>query len=97
MNTTPHPTIRVRISAAIDNEYASRQPEDLPLDKLNEGRCLLTPNEAQAVLDDALYNSDPKAQDVGPYGMPLGTFNAYSALAKQVRQALAHASVLAKA
>lgn len=68
-----------------------------PPTKLNEGWCVLTPAEAQAVVDDALYNSDLKAQDVGPYGMPLGTFNAYRALVKQVRQALAHASVLATA
>ena len=81
--------IQLRISATIDNEYANRQPEFLPLDKLHEGVCTLTLEEAKAVLNDAEYNSDLDAVDVGPFGMPLGTFNAYRALAKQARVAIA--------
>lgn len=81
-------TVVVRISATIDNEYANRLPEFLPLSKLNEGRCELTAAEARAVLADAEFNSDRNAVDVGPYGTPLPVFNAYRALAKQVRAAL---------
>ena len=82
-------TVVVRISATIDNEYANRCPDFLPLDKLNEGRCELTVEEARAVLADAEFNSDRKAVDVGPYGTPLPVFNACRALAEQVRKALA--------
>jgi hypothetical protein len=85
-------TVRIRISAAISHEYDVRCPDFLPLDKLREGACELTLDEARAVLADAEYNSDPQAQDVGPYGMPLGTFNAYRALAKQIRTALEKAA-----
>lgn len=81
--------IKVRISATIDHDYEVRYPEHLPLDKLSAGVCVLTRQEAQAVLDDAEFNSDLTAQDVGPYAMPLGVFNAYKALAKQLRAALA--------
>jgi len=86
-------TVVVRISATIDNEYANRAPEHLPLDKLDTGRCTLTVAEAQAVLADAEFNSDRKAVDVGPYGTPLSVFNAYRALAEQVRKVLAEAGV----
>lgn len=79
-------TITVRISATIDNEYATRCPDYLPLDKLHEGRCVLTLEEARAVLADAEYNSDLDAVDVGPYGTPLPVFNAYRALAHQIRK-----------
>lgn len=81
--------IKIRISPTIDNEYRDRLPDELPLDKLRVGVCELTPDEARAVLADAEFNSDPRAVDVGPYGMPRTTFNAYRALAKQVRAALA--------
>lgn len=40
-------------------------------------------------MHDAEYNSDPTAVEVGPYGTPLPVFNAYRALAKQVRAAIA--------
>jgi hypothetical protein len=80
--------IRVRISATIDHEYENRCPDFLPLDKLREGVCDVTPEEARAILADAEFNSDLSAVDVGEYGVPLGTFNAYRALAKQVRKSL---------
>lgn len=84
--------INIQISQTISNEYANRCPDFLPLKKLQKGNCALSLDEAQAVLADAEYNSDPMAQDVGPYGMPLGTFNAYKALAKQARAAIAKAT-----
>lgn len=89
MSAASQPTIAVRISATIDNDYANRLPDHLPLDKLDVGRCTLTVDEARAVLADAAYNSDRDAVDVGPYAMPLGTFNAYRALAVQLQRALA--------
>lgn len=79
-------TITVRISATIDYEYEARCPDYLPLHKLHEGLCELTIDEARAVLADAEYNSDLDAVDVGPYGTPLPVFNAYRALAKQLRK-----------
>jgi hypothetical protein len=84
--------IKLRISATIDDEYASRCPDFVFLDKLNEGPVLLTLEEAREVLADAEFNCNPRAQTVGPYGMPLPTFNAYRALAKQARAAIAKAT-----
>ena len=84
--------IRIRISAAIAQEYDVRCPDHLPLAKLVEGRVNLTIDEARAVLADAEHNSDTKAFNVGPYDMPLGTFNAYRALARQARAAIAKAT-----
>lgn len=80
--------ITARISATIENEYAARLPDFLPLDKLNAGNCKLTLEEARAVLADAEFNSDLEAVDVGPDGTPLPVFNAYRALARQLRQAI---------
>jgi hypothetical protein len=85
-------TVTLRISATIDNEYGNRLPDYLPLDKLSEGACVLTIEEARAVLADAEFNCDRKAVDVGPYGTPLNVFNAYRALAKQARAALTRAT-----
>ena len=81
-------TIEVRISSTIENEYANRLPDFLPLDKLSQGRCKLSLDEARRVLADADWNGDRQCVDVGHYGMPLGVFNAYRALAKQVRAAI---------
>lgn len=78
-------TVFIRISPTIANEYAVRLPEHLPLEKLDEGRIALTLEEAEAVLDDAEFNSDKEVFDIGEYGMPLPIYNAYRALAKQVR------------
>lgn len=80
--------IKIRISPTIANEFADRMPDELPLDKLRAGACELTVEEACAVLADAEFNSDRRAIDVGPYGMPRATFNAYRALAKQAREAI---------
>lgn len=84
-------TVVLRISATIDNEYANRLPDFLPLAKLSTGDCTLTLEEAKAVLADAAFNSDREAVDVGPYGVPLKAFNAYAALAKQARAVIAAA------
>lgn len=80
--------VRVRISAAIDNEYATRLPDSLPLDKLDIGVCELTLAEAREVLADAEFNADIKG---GPQEMPRGTRRAYAALVKQLRTAIAAA------
>lgn len=92
MNTnTTGPLVRIRITRTIEGEYETRLPEHLPLDKLNTGWCELTLEEARAVLSDAEHNSDRNAVDVGPYGVPLPVFNAYRALARQARTAIAAA------
>ena len=80
--------MKLRITSTIANEYDDRSPDYLPLDKLREGWVELTEAEVRAVLEDALFNSDTDAFNVGEYGMPLGTFNAYRALAKQCRKVL---------
>jgi hypothetical protein len=80
--------VTIKVSKTIENEYADRLPSQLPLKKLKAGTCKLTLEEAQAVLDDAEFNSNTECQDVGPYGMPLNVFNSYKALAKQVQSAI---------
>lgn len=77
-------TIKVRISATINNEYENRCPDYMPLHKLHEGLCELTIEEAGVVLADAEYHCNRDAFDIGPYDMPLHIYNAYRALAKQI-------------
>jgi hypothetical protein len=88
---TPGP-IRVRISATIDNDYANRCPEWMQDVEIVEGANDVTISVARVMLADAEYNSDKSAFDIGPHDMPLGTFNAYRALAKQLRAAIAKAT-----
>jgi hypothetical protein len=83
-------TVRIRISQTIDNEYANRLPDWLP-DSIAQGDNDVSLDVARSILSDAEYNSDREAVDVGPYGTPLPVFNAYRALAKQVRAAIAKA------
>ena len=85
--------MKIRLSETIQNEYATRDvfngSGEWPLVPHTAGVHDLPIETVKSVLDDAEYNSDPKAQDVGPYGMPLSIFNSYRALAKQCRAALA--------
>jgi hypothetical protein len=78
----------VRISPTVDNDYANRCPDWLPA-HVGEGLCAVTLDVARQILADAEFNSDKNAVDVGPNAMPLKTFNAYAALAKQIRATLA--------
>lgn len=80
--------IRVRITPTIAGEYESRCPESIPERLRCAGTHELSPAEAEQVLLDARWNSDRTCVDVGPYAMPLSTFNAYRALAAQVRTAI---------
>jgi hypothetical protein len=80
--------VLINISPTIANEYANRLPDWLP-ESVVQGKNDVSPELARQILSDAEFNSDTKAFDVGPYGMPLPVFNAYRALAKQVRKALA--------
>ena len=91
--------IRLKLSATICNEYATRcvftgegeWPEvawDAPNAFVKGVVVAVPPETAKAILEDAAYNSDPRAVDVGPYGTPLSVFNAYRALAGQARKAL---------
>lgn len=79
----------VRISPTISNEYATRCPDHIPEEAFLTGRRSVSVEAARAMLADAVFNSDTRAVDVGEYGVPLGTFNAYRALAKQLRTTLA--------
>ena len=80
--------VRVRISPTIANEYASRCLEYIPEEVYLTGKRSVSVESAKAMLADAEFNSDKTAQDVGEYGMPLPVFNAYRALAKQLRSAI---------
>lgn len=92
--------IKLRLSSTICNEYASRNvftgeddwPEvdwDAP-DAFTKGVTVnVSEDAARSILADAEFNSNARSVDVGTYGMPLGVFNAYRALAKQARLSLA--------
>jgi len=80
--------IQVRISPTIANEYATRQPDYLPEKIHTSGLITLTLAEATTLLEDAEFNSDLTAFDVGQDAMPLGAFNAYRALARQLQRTL---------
>jgi hypothetical protein len=81
--------VTVRISPTISNEYATRSPDHIPEECFLTGKRSVTVESARAMLADAEFNSDPRAQTVGPYDMPLPVFNAYRALAKQLRKVAA--------
>lgn len=81
-------TIKIKVTTTIANEYDTRCPEDIPEAVRAAGMHEVDESTARAMLADAEFNSDPKAQDVGRYGMPLPVFNAYKALATQIRSAL---------
>ena len=77
--------VTLSISPTIANEYATRCPEDIPEEATMGGKLVVSEETARLMLADAAYNSDTKAFKVGPDDMPLPIFNAYRALAKQIR------------
>jgi hypothetical protein len=83
------PTLfRIRITPTVSHEFEHSAPEHLPLDKLDTGWVLLNEDELRSVLSEARYYTDPANFDVGPYDLPLGTYNAFRALARQCEAAL---------
>jgi hypothetical protein len=78
----------VRVSPTIANEYASRCPEGIPEEVYLTGRRSVRLESARAMLADAEYQTDPAANDCGEYGVPLPAWNAYKALARQLRAVL---------
>jgi hypothetical protein len=80
--------VNVRISPTIALEYSVRCPDHIPDQIHGAGIYALTLAEAIAVAEDAEFNSDKTAFDC-EFGMPLSAFNAYRALAKQIRVAIA--------
>jgi len=81
--------IRVSISPRIARDIEQRAPDHLPVDKLTPGTAALTVEEVRALLADAQFNSNRRCVDVGPDCMPVATFNAYAALARQIERRLA--------
>lgn len=88
------PFVIVRISPTIASEYASRCPEDIPDDACSPGKVKVSLRDALLMLADAEFNSDTQAFEIGDHGMPLPIFNAYRALAKQLRGVIEQATSL---
>lgn len=84
--------ITVRISPTIANEYASRCPDDIPEEVYLTGKRSVSLASARLMLSDAEFNSDKEAFDIGEHGMPLPIYNAYRALAKQLRATIEKAT-----
>lgn len=85
--------LKLYISPTIQGEYEQRSvfggDAEWPLVEWDaKGVATLSADTVKAVLADAEHNCDPRCVDIGPYGMPLGTTNAYRALARQCRKAL---------
>lgn len=91
--------MKVRISPTIDHEYENRcvfgGDDEWPLVEPGAGVKELPRATVEAMLEDAKFNSDPKAQTIGPDYMPLSAFNAYRALAKQLEKVLAESDAVA--
>ncbi len=85
--------MKVRISATIDNEYSTRcvfgGEGEWPFVEPGAGVQDLPRATVEAMLADADYNSDLRAQTIGPDDMPLPIYNAYMALKKQLTLLLA--------
>lgn len=81
--------LRVKISAAMANEWDSRAITDVipDLPAYEYSGCVLTVpvSVAREILADCEFNGDAKR---GPEEMPGGTRRAYRAMAKQLREAL---------
>lgn len=86
--TPDQPLYRIRISKAIDTEYANRAPDFPGADKIEEDSVVLTGPELRAVLDDARYHVNPANFDIGPHDLPLPAFNAYGGLVRRCEAAL---------
>lgn len=87
-------TIKIRISPTIQGEYEQRSvfggDAEWPLVEWDAtGVAALPADTVKAMLADADHNCNPRCVDIGPDAMPLGTANAYRALARQCRKALA--------
>lgn len=80
--------VAVRITPTISLEYENRSPDFIPEEVWDVGVHVVSIKVAREMLADAEYNSDPQAQEVGEYGTPLGVFNAYRALANNLRKAI---------
>lgn len=81
--------IRVRISAAIADEWAGRGIDDVipgvPRPAYGGGVISVSPEIAREILADCEFNGDTRS---GPESMPDGTRRAYQALAAQLRNAM---------
>ena len=82
--------LRVKVSAAIANEWSNRAITDVipDLPEFDYRGCVLTVSisVAREILADCQFNGDAKR---GPEEMPSGTRRAYRAMATQLRDALA--------
>ncbi|ASL48872.1 hypothetical protein bAD24_p00855 (plasmid) [Burkholderia sp. AD24] len=82
--------LRVKVSAAIANEWSNRAITDVipDLPKFDYRGCVLTVSisVAREILADSEFNGDAKR---GPEEMQGGTRRAYRATATQLRDALA--------
>ncbi len=81
--------IRVRISAVIADEWASRGIGDVipgvPRPAYGGGRIVVPPDLARAILADCELNGDTRG---APEQIPAGTRRAYQSLAAQLRKSL---------
>jgi hypothetical protein len=81
-------TIKIRITEAVAFELAASACEHIPDWASHSGTHQATVEDVRTLLSEATYYTDPAQFEIGPYGLPLGTFNAFRALKKQCQKLL---------
>jgi len=81
--------MRIRITNAVAFEFSASACEHIPEFAFDAGTYDATVEDVRLLLQEAKYYTDPNQFEVGPYGLPLGTFNAFRALKTQCEKALA--------
>jgi hypothetical protein len=84
----PKMTIKIRITEAVAFELEASACEHIPDWASHSGTHEATVEEVLIIFAEAKYYTDPGQFDIGPHGLPLGTFNAFRALKKQCQKLL---------
>ena len=80
--------MKIRIRDAVAQELEASACDHIPDWALTIGTHDATVEEIRTLLAEASYYTDPAQFDIGPYALPLGTFNAFCALKKQCQKLL---------
>jgi len=80
--------MKIRISDAVALELEASACDHIPDWASLSGTHEATVEEVRTLLAEATYYADQAQFDIAPYGLPLGTFNAFCALKKQCQKLL---------
>ena len=80
--------MKIRISNSVAFELEASNCDHIPDWASHSGTHKATVEEVRTLLAEATYYTDPAQFEIGPYGLPLGTFNAFRALKKKCQKLL---------